>query len=135
MYMWSHLIWLLLKKCHLPFGCTHSEPKNSNTIYIIHVHAKNFQSEFNVHATLVLGHPLEKPVELVLIPPVWAHKQIHLHHSLITELNRAQSHSSVVVVVAQSSAEKGVKLVDPWLELIGLAEYFISSYICNSVPL
>ena len=118
--------------CHLD---AHTVNLKTAIQYILYMYMpKIFQSEFNVHATLVLGHPLEKPIQLMLVPPVWAHKQIHLHHSLVTELDRAQSHSSVVVVVAQSSAEKGVKLVDPWLELIRLAEYFISSYICNSVP-
>ena len=68
----------------------------------------------------------------MLVPPVWAHKQIHLYHSLVVELDRAQSHSGVVVVVSQCSAEKGVKLVDPRLELVWLAEYFVSSYICNN---
>ena len=69
----------------------------------------------------------------MLVPPVWAHKQVHLHHSLVVELDRAQSHSSVVVVVSQCSAEKGVKLFDPRLELVWLAEYFVSSYICNNL--
>ena len=70
----------------------------------------------------------------MLVPPVWANEQVNLNHSLVVELDRAWGHSSVVVVVAQSSAEKGVKLFDPWLELIWLAEYFVSSYICNSAP-
>ena len=71
---------------------------------------------YHLHATFFLWHSLEEPVQLMLIPPVWAHEQIHLHHSLVTELDGAQRHSSVVVVMPQCSAEKGVKLLYPWLE-------------------
>ena len=82
-----------------------------------------------LHATPFLWHTLQEPVQVVLVCPVGADKQVHFHLSLVRKLDRMFGRPFVVIVTTQYPAEKSVQLLDPRLESIWLAKYCVSIYV------
>ena len=61
----------------------------------------------------------------MLVFPIGAHKEVHVHLSFVVELDRSLCHARIVVVLAQCTAEESVQLLKPWLEFILLSKYSV----------
>lgn len=66
----------------------------------------------------------------MLVGPVWAHKEVHVHLSLVDKLYRMLCYAgAVVVTTAQPAAKEGVQLLNPRLKSISLPKYGMAIYV------